>query len=168
MSRKSCSTSRAVENLHRDFLRAGSDVIEAFTYYAHREKLRLIGREGDLEPMNRQASPSPRRWRPKSDALVAGNICNTNVYKTATPRRRARSAPCTRSRSPGRWRPRRFHHRRDHLLARRGRDRARRDPADEAALGRHLRLHKKGEMRDGFSPAEAAKRIEALGATSSG
>ena len=28
-----------VENLHRDFLRAGSDVIEAFTYYAHREKL---------------------------------------------------------------------------------------------------------------------------------
>src|SRR5712692_4574172 len=44
-----------VENLHRDFLRAGSDVIEAFTYYAHREKLRLIGRENDLEPMNKQA-----------------------------------------------------------------------------------------------------------------
>ena len=32
-----------VENLHRDFLRAGSDVIEAFTNYAHREKLRLVG-----------------------------------------------------------------------------------------------------------------------------
>src|ERR687892_2872515 len=44
-----------VENLHRDFLRAGSDVIEAFTYYAHREKLKLIGRESDLEPMNRAA-----------------------------------------------------------------------------------------------------------------
>src|SRR4051794_37733979 len=36
-------------------LRAGSDVIGAFPYYPHREKLRLIGREGALEPMNRQA-----------------------------------------------------------------------------------------------------------------
>ena len=47
-----------VENLHRDFLRAGTDVIEAFTYYAHREKLKIIGREHDLEPMNR-ASEAP-------------------------------------------------------------------------------------------------------------
>ena len=37
-----------VENLHRDFVHAGSDVVEAFTYYAHREKLRIIGREHDL------------------------------------------------------------------------------------------------------------------------
>jgi methionine synthase I (cobalamin-dependent) len=44
-----------VENLHRDFLRAGSDVIEAFTYYVHREKLRLIDRERDLEAINRAA-----------------------------------------------------------------------------------------------------------------
>src|SRR3954462_12635582 len=44
-----------IENLHRDFLRAGSDVIGAFPSYAPREKLRLTGREGDLEPMNRQA-----------------------------------------------------------------------------------------------------------------
>jgi betaine-homocysteine S-methyltransferase len=27
----------------------GSDVVEAFTYYAHREKLRIIGREHQLE-----------------------------------------------------------------------------------------------------------------------
>src|SRR5919199_3797920 len=44
-----------VEQLHREFVHAGSDVVEAFTYYGHREKLRLIGREGDLEPLNRQA-----------------------------------------------------------------------------------------------------------------
>src|ERR671922_2139962 len=44
-----------VEQLHREFVHAGSDVVEAFTYYAHREKLRIIGREGDLEPMNRAA-----------------------------------------------------------------------------------------------------------------
>ena len=28
-----------VAGLHRDFVHAGSDVVEAFTYYAHREKL---------------------------------------------------------------------------------------------------------------------------------
>src|ERR1700737_2791007 len=44
-----------VEQLHREFVHAGSDVVEAFTYYGHREKLRLIGREEALEPMNRTA-----------------------------------------------------------------------------------------------------------------
>src|SRR4051812_12920380 len=70
-----------VENLHRDFLRAGSDVIEAFTYYAHREKLRLIGRESELEPMNRQALAIAKKVAAEGDALVAGNICNTNIYE---------------------------------------------------------------------------------------
>src|SRR6202140_573861 len=44
-----------VEQLHRDFVHAGSDVVEAFTYYAHREKLRIVGREGQLEEINRHA-----------------------------------------------------------------------------------------------------------------
>ena len=34
-----------VAQLHREFVHAGSDVVEAFTYYAHREKLRLIDKE---------------------------------------------------------------------------------------------------------------------------
>ena len=34
-----------VEQLHRDFAHAGSDVIEALPYYGHREKLRVIGRK---------------------------------------------------------------------------------------------------------------------------
>jgi len=42
----------AVKELHREFLKAGSDVILAFTYYAHRDKLKVIGREADLEKMN--------------------------------------------------------------------------------------------------------------------
>ena len=41
-----------VRQLHRDFVHAGSDVVEAFTYYGHREKLRVIGKEKLLEPMN--------------------------------------------------------------------------------------------------------------------
>ena len=43
----------AVRELHQEFLRAGADVMVALTYYAHREKLRHIGRENDLEAMNR-------------------------------------------------------------------------------------------------------------------
>src|SRR5579885_3639541 len=39
-----------VEQLHREFVHAGSDVVEAFTYYGHRAKLRLIGREKELAP----------------------------------------------------------------------------------------------------------------------
>ena len=35
--------------VHRDFIRAGSDVVQAFTYYGHREKLRIIGKENLLE-----------------------------------------------------------------------------------------------------------------------
>ena len=37
-----------VAQLHREFVHAGSDVVEAFTYYAHREKLRMIGKEDEL------------------------------------------------------------------------------------------------------------------------
>ena len=37
-----------VKRLHEDFVHAGSDVVEAFTYYAHRQKLRVIGRENVL------------------------------------------------------------------------------------------------------------------------
>ena len=33
-----------VSQLHREFIRAGSDVVQAFTYYGHREKLRIIGK----------------------------------------------------------------------------------------------------------------------------
>src|ERR671919_2675180 len=44
-----------VTELHREFVHAGSDVVEAFTYYAHREKLRLIGKEHLLDELNRHA-----------------------------------------------------------------------------------------------------------------
>ena len=70
----------AVARLHRDFLHAGSDVMLAFTYYAHREKLRVIGKEGALEEMNRTALRLAREAAEGSDALVAGNVCNSNIY----------------------------------------------------------------------------------------
>ncbi len=69
-----------VAELHREFVHAGSDVVEAFTYYAHREKLRVVGREGDLERMNRQALAIAKEIADETGALFAGDICNTNVY----------------------------------------------------------------------------------------
>src|ERR1700758_4715173 len=69
-----------VEQLHREFVHAGSDVVEAFTYYAHREKLRVIGREADLERINRAALAIAKEVAAEHGSLVAGNICNTSVY----------------------------------------------------------------------------------------
>src|SRR5215468_4675521 len=70
-----------VDELHRDFVHAGSDVVEAFTYYGHREKLRVIGKEDVLEPLNRQALSIAAAVARETGALLAGNICNTNVYE---------------------------------------------------------------------------------------
>src|SRR5437588_153079 len=75
----------AVTQLHRDFVHAGSDVVEALTYYAHREKLRVIGREQDLEPINRRALAIAQQVARETGALLAGDICNTNVYDPADP-----------------------------------------------------------------------------------
>src|SRR5437879_1728215 len=69
-----------VEQLHMDFVHAGSDVTQALTYYVHREKLRVIGREKDLVPMNRAALKIAKTVARKTGTLLAGDICNTNIY----------------------------------------------------------------------------------------
>jgi betaine-homocysteine S-methyltransferase len=74
-----------VEQLHRDFVHAGSDVVEAFTYYAHREKLRLIGREAALEEMNRRALALAKKVAAETGTLFAGDICNTNIFDPKDP-----------------------------------------------------------------------------------
>ena len=82
----------AVKQLHREFIRSGSDVVEALTYYAHREKLRLIGKEDLLEPMQQQALNLAKEMATEAEEaggerpLVAGNICNTNVWDPADPK----------------------------------------------------------------------------------
>ncbi len=79
----------AVRELHREFLRAGADVMVALTYYAHREKLRDVGREDDLEAMNRQAVRIAREVAREGDALLAGNVCNTWAYDPDDPATKA-------------------------------------------------------------------------------
>ena len=75
----------AVEQLHREFVRAGSDVVQALTYYAHRDKLKMIGKENLLEDLNRQALRIAQSVASGQDLLVAGDICNTNVYAPDDP-----------------------------------------------------------------------------------
>jgi betaine-homocysteine S-methyltransferase len=74
-----------VQALHEEFVHAGSDVVQAFTYYAHREKLRLIGQEHLLESMNRQALQIARNVALGSGTLLAGDVCNSNVFDPADP-----------------------------------------------------------------------------------
>ncbi|XP_070568420.1 betaine--homocysteine S-methyltransferase 1-like [Ptychodera flava] len=70
-----------VRNAYRDFVNSGSDVVLAFTYYATREKARLIGLEDSLEKMNRSALKMAREVADETGTLMAGNICNTNIYQ---------------------------------------------------------------------------------------
>ena len=72
-----------VTQLHREFIRAGSDVVQAFTYYGHREKLRIIVKEDLLEPLQKQAlniAHNAAKEFPDLDLLVCGDVANTNIY----------------------------------------------------------------------------------------
>lgn len=69
-----------VAQLHRDFAHAGSDVVLALTYYAHREKLRILDSENTVETLNRQALQIAKDVAEETGTLVAGNVCNTNIY----------------------------------------------------------------------------------------
>lgn len=74
----------ALKTLHRDFQRAGSDVVEAFTYNGHREKMRVIGKEDLLEPLNRAALRIAKEVADNNPSgepdLLAGNISNSNIW----------------------------------------------------------------------------------------
>ena len=76
---------KALENLHRDFQHAGSDIVQAFTYNGHREKMKIIDKEELLEPLNRAALKIAKKvaTSPIGDEnnLMAGNISNSNIWK---------------------------------------------------------------------------------------
>ncbi|CAM4359755.1 homocysteine S-methyltransferase family protein [Lacicoccus alkaliphilus] len=78
----------ALKQTYRDYMNSGSDVVLAFTYNAHREKMRIIGKEDLLEPLNRRAiqlAKEVAKEHPKEEALVAGNISNTNIFDSEDP-----------------------------------------------------------------------------------
>ena len=75
----------ALRNIHKDFQHAGSDIVQAFTYNGHREKMRVIGKEHLLEPLNRAALKIAKDVAndvasDQEPNLIAGNISNTNIW----------------------------------------------------------------------------------------
>ena len=153
-----------VRGLHREFVHAGSDVVEAFTYYGHREKLRVIGQEHLLEPLNRQALEIAGEVARESGTLLAGDICNTNVWgEDGESRRRVRAmfdeqvawaAEAGVDFVIGET----FQWAEEALLA----CEAIRDAGLDAVMT--LSVHQDPWTREGFTPAEACKRLADAGA----
>ena len=137
MCRKRCwSTPTRWPGFTSDFLNAGSDVMLAFTYYAHREKLRVIGKEDMLEEINRTALRLARDAA--SEERRAGRRQRVQLQHHRPRRRRIRphrARHVRRAGGLGRRRGRGLHRRRDHLLCQRGPARARSDQGSRPAGG---------------------------------
>ena len=76
----------AVAELHREFLRAGAEVLTMLTFYASDDKLATVGMQGKVEEINRAAVRIANEVASGSDALVGGNISLTWMYDPAEPR----------------------------------------------------------------------------------
>ncbi|HEV8306775.1 MAG TPA: homocysteine S-methyltransferase family protein [Methylomirabilota bacterium] len=79
----------ALRQLHEEFLRAGSDVLQALTFYASRDKLATAGYGGQMEAINRAAVRIARKVA-GDEALVAGTLCITWQYRPGSAQARAR------------------------------------------------------------------------------
>ena len=155
-----------VEQLHMDFVHAGSDVTEALTYYVHREKLRVIGREKDLVPMNKAALGIAKRVARRTGTLFAGDLCNTNIYDPAdaasqreVQRIFAEQVGWAEDAGVDYFVAETFSWGAEALLA-------------LAAIRKHskvpavitMAMHREDSTREGWSPVEVCQRLEAAGA----
>jgi betaine-homocysteine S-methyltransferase len=73
----------ALAQLHREFLRAGAEVLQALTFYASEEKLATVGLADVVEEINRTAVAIAREVAAGKDVLVAGNLSLTWAYDPA-------------------------------------------------------------------------------------
>jgi betaine-homocysteine S-methyltransferase len=74
----------ALRELHREFLRAGADVLQALTFYASKEKLGTAGYADQVEAINRAAVRIANEVA-GDQALVAGTLCLTWMYDPKDP-----------------------------------------------------------------------------------
>jgi betaine-homocysteine S-methyltransferase len=70
----------ALLQLHREFVRAGAEVLQALTFYASEDKLATVGLGGKVDDINRAAVRVARQAADEGDALVAGNLALTWAY----------------------------------------------------------------------------------------
>jgi betaine-homocysteine S-methyltransferase len=73
----------ALAQLHREFLRAGAEVLQALTFYASEDKLATVGLAGKVGAINQAAVSIARSVAAEGDALVAGNLSLTWAYDPA-------------------------------------------------------------------------------------
>jgi betaine-homocysteine S-methyltransferase len=79
----SVTNPEALRQLHREFLAAGAEVLQALTFYASEEKLATVSLAGRADDINRSAVRIAREVAREGDALVAGNLSLTWVYDGA-------------------------------------------------------------------------------------
>jgi betaine-homocysteine S-methyltransferase len=70
----------ALAQLHREFLRAGAEVLQTMTFYGSDDKLATVGMQGKVDDINRNAVKIAREVASEGDALVAGNLSLTWAY----------------------------------------------------------------------------------------
>ena len=156
-----------VTELHREFVHAGSDVVEAFTYYGHREKLRIVGKEHLLEELNVRALELARDVADETGALFAGDLSNTNLFAADDESRRTvrgmfeEQAAWAVDAGVDFMIAETFSFAEEALIAL--------DVVKQTGLPAvvTLALHQEPTTRDGLSPAEACKQLEAAGADTS-
>ena len=70
----------ALLELHKEFVRAGAEVLQALTFYASEDKLGTVGLAGRVDDINRAAVRIARQGAGDVDVLVAGNLSLTWAY----------------------------------------------------------------------------------------
>ena len=77
----------ALAELHREFVRAGVDVIQTLTFYASEDKLETVGLGGRVDDINHAATRIAREVAAEADrdVLVAGNLSITWAYDPDDP-----------------------------------------------------------------------------------
>jgi betaine-homocysteine S-methyltransferase len=76
----------ALAQLHREFIKAGTDVIQTLTFYASEDKLATVGLKGKAEDINRAAVRIAQEAARGTDVLVAGNLSLTWAYDPKDPK----------------------------------------------------------------------------------
>ena len=74
----------ALRELHREFLNAGSQVLQALTFFATREKLTRAGYGSQTEAINHAAVTIAKEVA-GSQALVAGSVSRTQLFEREGP-----------------------------------------------------------------------------------
>jgi hypothetical protein len=108
----------ALVQLHREFLRAGAEVLQTMTFYASDDKLATVGMEGMVDDINRDAvrilarlHPKEMRWlpatspsrgrttRPTTPAPITSGGSSTSSSRGSSMRGRRTSGSERRSRT---------------------------------------------------------------------